>query len=214
MSIDLDTLHVTGKNRVQKSISPGYASILHVVPMQPRTKVQKSMQVRKSVANKPKQSARKADMSKALRKTPDSLPVSTIGNNGHPNATSNLSGAPAAKEEPSGIDAVFAAINTLAAAVTIAASPKASTANMDAVLRASRAEDDAEAWNASRSAAQRQGFTYHAAKGDNSTVSLGKSAHTVRMQGNKSAPAPMTARKAEERKAWFNDSYMARLGRK
>lgn len=212
MSIDLDTLHVTDKTRVQKSISPGYASILNVVPMQPRTKVQKSKPVRKAAANRPKQPARKADMSRSLRKTPDSLPSSTIGNNGHPNATSNVSGAPAVTDKPSGIDALFAAVNALTAAVTMSA-PKASTANMDAALRASRAEDDAEAWNASRSAAQRQGFTYHAAKGDNSTVKLGASAHTVRMQGNKFAPAPVTARKSEKRQ-WFSDTYMARLGRK
>ena len=206
MNIDLDTLHVNGKTRVQKSEKPGFASILHAVPMNQRTKVQKA-------TNKPKQPARKADMSKALRKTPDSLSCSTIGNNGHPNAASNVSGAPAATEKPSGIDAVFTAINALTTAVTMTAA-KASTANMDKMLEQSRREDDAAAWNEKRSAFQRQGFTYHAAKGDNSTVSLGKSAHAVRMQGNKSAPAPVTARKAEERKAWFNDSYMARLGRK
>ena len=212
MSIDLDSLHATGKTLVKKSLSTSYMPILHAVPLQSRTKVQKSIPSRKA-ANTPKQPVRKAEAPKSFPMTRESVPSSSIGNVGRPNATSNVSGAPAAKEKPSSWDALYSAINALAAAVTISARPKG-TANIDAALRAHESEVDPQAWNSRRSAAQRQGFTYHGATKAESTVDMGKSAHAVRMQGNKFAPAPVTARKTAERQTLFSDSYMDRLGRK
>ncbi|MDR7135256.1 hypothetical protein J2X06_002465 [Lysobacter niastensis] len=53
--------------------------------------------------------------------------------------------------------------------------------NLDRLLAQARRDGQAEAWNDRRSALQRQGFTYRAAK-DDAPVSFGMSAHAVRMQ--------------------------------
>lgn len=200
MNIDLDTLN-TSKTRVQKSVSSGYMSILNAVPVG-KTRVQKA-------ANKPKQPARKAVHPQPYKPTPESAPSSTIGNSGHPNATSNLSGAPKATDKPTSFEAVLAsAIAGLAAAVKVMNPPPRDTTPqaLADTLAEDRRRQEARDWNDKRSAAQKQGFTFHAAKSDHATVNLGKSAHAVRMNGNVFAPVPTTARKAEERRAWFNDS--------
>lgn len=140
--------------------------------------------------------------------TPNRGESSTIGKKGAPNATSNVSGAPKATQPPNSIERLLAAVHVLVVSLATAKSSP-STERIDVQLRKAREDDEATSWNERRSAAQRQGFTFHAAKSEVATVSLGKSAHSVRMSGNKLAPAPTVAR-AQSSRSRLNDTYWQR----
>ena len=183
---------------VKKGAERGYAHILSGASISPG--------VRKTRGTQPVRKA--ANPVSPFERTPEQGVGSTIGNKGAPNAASNTSGAPKATKPATSIESLLAAINLLVASFT-STRQTSSTEHMAAELRKARSDDDATSWNERRSAVHRQGFTFHAAKNEAVTVGLGKSAHTVRMSGNRLAPPPTVARKSTS-STRLSDTYWQR----
>ena len=190
MTLDLNTLQSTGKSMIKKSeTSSNYASATTCTPMSSPTLVRKA-------ANQPKQPAQKKISSRQDRNETESA--------------SRMSVQPYS----SNIGAPVATINELNAKLRVSKSQTMSNLQTHESLDQSRRNAEAATYNSGRSAVQRADFLFKAATSSSTTVAMGKSAHAVRMNGNLSAPAPYVARKTEDRRTWFNDSYMHRLGGK
>ena len=190
MTLNLNTLHSTGKSMIKKSAtSSNYASALPCTPMNSLTLVRKA-------ANHPKQPAQKKISSRQDGNKAESASIKSV------------------QPYSSNIDALVATINELNAKLRVSKSQTMSTLQTNESLDQSRRDAEAATYNSGRSAVQRADFLFKAATSSSSKVAMGKSAHAVRMNGNVSAPAPSVTRKTEDRRMWFNDSYMQRLGGK
>lgn len=189
MLIDLDTLNP--KNHVQESQFSAYTPLTGSTPMKFSTKVQKA-------ANRPKQPLKKsAPIQRDIKQKSKGPTVATS-----PKTTSE------------DLEKLLAEINSLKAKFCVSKSQYVASPDMNESLDQSRRDAEAATYNSGRSAVQRADFLFKAATSTSSTVAMGKSAHAVRMNGNVSAPAPSVVRMTDDRRTWFNDSYMQRLGGK